>query len=259
VHVTKEPKSNPNSDQLISNALLSEAARVAASCVGRVLDDLLIWQGTGFMISNRLFITNNHVILDEEKAKNYLVEFNFELDENKAQKPVTQFALTPTDFFMSSSEDELDFTIVAIGNRIFGKGKLSDFGFCPLKSELDRQVLDTFVSMIGHPEGRHKQMSLRENLIVAQSDDVLQYFSDAKVGASGSPVFNERFEVIALHHWGAPRRIAFTSQGVIGPKGTKEGVRISAIVRKIIEEKCKLSLKQRRLIETALKATRLIL
>ncbi len=232
---------------------MPKARQVAASCVGRVLDDMLIWQGTGFMVSERLFLTNNHVILDKKNARDLITEFNFELDEGGTKKAVTRFALAPSDFFLSSSEDDLDFTLVAIGKKIFGKGTLRDFGYCSMKNESDKEALDTFATMIGHPEGRRKEVSINNNRIVAQNDEVFQYYSSARVGSSGSPLFNERFEVIALHHWGAPTRAAFTSQGVIGPKSTKEGIRISAIIKRINKEKNKLGFRKRALIEKALK------
>jgi endonuclease G len=229
-----------------------DLARAAASTVGRVLHNTLGWQGTGFMISDRLFVTNNHVIRDSPKAEEFFVEFNYELDVMKVPKPVTRFALAPNDFFMSSPKEDLDFTIVALGSRVFGKGKLSDFGFCPIKDTENKHELGMLANIVGHPEGQFKQMAIRSNRIVAWNDEVLQYYTKAKVGSSGSPVFNDDWEPIALHHWGCPTRTAYTTNGKLGPEDTKEGIRISAIVKRINSEKNRLSQKQRALIDGAL-------
>jgi len=59
-----------------------DLARVAANAVGRVVYRNLQPQGSGFMISDRLFLTNNHVIDSTQTAGNCLVEFNYELDAN---------------------------------------------------------------------------------------------------------------------------------------------------------------------------------
>jgi endonuclease G len=184
-----------------------EVARAAASTVGRVILENLQPVGSGFMISDSLFLTNNHVIPSTAEAKQYLVEFNYEMDINRQPKAVTRFTLNPDEFFITNPEDQLDFTIVAIGKCVDGKGNLSDFGYCPLIGTSDKHVLSEFVNIIQHPEGDYKQIVIRENRLVTRLETVLHYLADTMPGSSGSPVFNDQWEAIALHHWGEPTRL----------------------------------------------------
>jgi endonuclease G len=228
-----------------------DLARAAASSVGRVLHNNSEFKGAGFMISNRLFLTNNHVIHNSARAMACLVEFNYELGVMGCPKAVTRFALAPNDFFVSSPQEDLDFTIVAIGNRVSGKGELSDFGFCPLRDTDDKHPLGEFVNIIHHPGESFKQIVLRAHL-AAHTDEVLHYYANTRSGSSGSPVFNDQFEPIGIHHYRKPTRIALTPDGRPGPRDANEGIRISAIVKRINSEKNGLSQEQRALIDAAL-------
>jgi endonuclease G len=233
------------------DASFLDLAKAASAAVGRVMrhDSM---KGNGFMISNKLFLTNNHIIQDYEPAKGLVVEFNYELDWRGRPKPTTIFAFSPDEFFMRSRENDLDFTIVAIGDRVSGGNCLSDFGFCPLKEKEDTYSLGEFANIIQHPGCEFKKIMLRSSHLAAESEDVLHYYATMVSGSSGSPVFNDRFEPIALHHSGCPSRIAFAKDGTPGPKQIAEGIRISAIVKRINSEKSNLKKEQRSLIETAL-------
>lgn len=228
-----------------------DLARAASASVGRVMgyDSM---KGNGLMISDRLFLTNSHVVHDSEVAGQSVAEFNYELDQQGSPKPTTRFAFAPDILLMESPENDLDFTIIAVGDRISGRNSLSDFGFCPLKGNFSNYSLGESVNIIQHPGVEFKKIILRNTRLVAQSDEVLHYFAGMISGSSGSPVFNDRFEPIALHHCGVPSRIAFTEDGKPGPKQIAEGIRISSIVKRINLEKNSLNKEQRRLIDTAL-------
>src|SRR5262245_35853592 len=77
-------------------SFLIEAARVQQA-VGyvKVLTRSRVKTGSGFMISNSLFITNNHVIETIEDARSTTVEFNRQTDETGNPCPVTEFHLDP--------------------------------------------------------------------------------------------------------------------------------------------------------------------
>ena len=239
----------PNSIFLNTNFL--DLAKAAASTVGRVIRNNSI-QGNGFMMSDRLFLTNQHLIQDFEDANNSIVEFNYELDKKLTPKNTTKFEFAPQDFFMSSEEEDLDFSIIAIGKRVSGKNLLSDFGFCPLSKNKDPLSLDQEINIIQHPKREFKKIVLRNNRLVAKSDEVLHYYAPMISGSSGSPIFNDKFEPIALHHYASPSRIAYTKDGKPGPKRIAEGIRISAIINWIESEKQKLSKNQHALINSAL-------
>lgn len=227
-------------------------ARAAAGCVARVIFRNGQPQGSGFLISDRLFLTNNHVISSQKDAEDFLLEFNYEIDIQGRTRPVIRFALAPNIFFLTNSEDDLDYTVVAVGERDTGVGDLKDFGFCPLQSTSDKHVLGEFVNIIQHPDGDYKQVVLRENQLVTRLDKVLHYVADTSPGSSGSPVFNDQWEAVALHHWGEPYREVTDTTGRVVSKEVNEGIRISAIVHDLKQALSSLQLAQVPLLESAL-------
>ncbi len=194
--------------------------------------------GTGFLCSPNLLITNKHVLNTPHAALSALVEFDFVDDD--AIKP-SVYRLNPSECFVFDPVEALDFAIVALGNRVAGSEDLSAFGWCPLSDADNKHAIGEFANIIQHPEGADKQVVLQDNLIVSRGDnrfgehDVLHYVSDTEPGSSGSPVFNNSWQVIALHHWGEATRnfgatTAIDAVGYFDPKSVNQGVRISRIV-----------------------------
>ena len=58
------------------------------------------------------------------------------------------------------------------------------------------------MTIIQHPLGGPKQIAITANQVVNTYDYRLQYTTDTQPGSSGSPVFNDDWKVIALHHAG---------------------------------------------------------
>ncbi|MFJ1567897.1 trypsin-like serine peptidase [Streptomyces erythrochromogenes] len=83
------------------------------------------------------------------------------------------------------------------------------FGSLPLKEAQGKAVIGELVSIIQHPNGEPKQLALRDDQIVDVLDDFVHYSADTARGSSGAPVFNDQWEVVALHHAavGVPARL----------------------------------------------------
>lgn len=209
-------------------------------------------QGSGFMISNRLFITNNHVIGSESDASQLTLEFDYELDPADRVRVATRFELDPQSLFVTDGRDALDFTVVAVGKRVVGARVLQEIGFCSLSDAPDKHALGEVANIIQHPDGRYKEVVLRENRLVSRLDSVLHYVADTEPGSSGSPVFNNEWRVIALHHWGGPWLQKADDSGKPVPREVNEGVRISAIVKELRQRAKSLPTEQRMLVEQAL-------
>jgi endonuclease G len=186
-------------------------------------------RGSGFLISPQLFLTNQHVIPDAATAKATQIIFDNERDENGLPLPTTIFRLDPDRFALFSNQDELDYALVAIGPRIFGTSELKDFGYCILSDRPDRHAVGMNVNIIQHPSGLPKMVALRNNLLTYRTDHTLLYETDTEHGSSGSPVFNDFWELVALHHFGAPFLERTDATGKLLPTNVNEGVRISAI------------------------------
>jgi S1-C subfamily serine protease len=73
------------------------------------------------------------------------------------------------------------------------------------------------VVIVQHPDGLPKKLALAHNVVQYVDEDVLQYWTDTDAGSSGSPVFDERWELVGLHHrWvesPVSDGVAFRNQG----------------------------------------------
>ncbi|WP_163928003.1 DNA/RNA non-specific endonuclease [Rhizobium leguminosarum] len=218
-------------DFLGSSFLTKGAMASRAACRIAFRDG--IGEGTGFLISDRLLITNNHVIPTERAARDFLAEFDYELGLDRRPKPVTKFELDPATFFVTSDRDDLDFTIVAVGARFSGQAELAQLGYCGLSAAPDKHSIGEFANLVQHPDARMKEIVVRESQIVARGQFALHYLADTEPGSSGSPVYNDQWEVIALHHWGVPHREVKLPDGTPIPRDVNEGIRVSAIIAEL--------------------------
>src|SRR5262245_28612418 len=187
--------------------------------------------GSGFLISPRLFMTNQHVVVDMVAARAAQITFDRELGEDGRNGPTTTFQLDPDRFALFSPEGELDYALIAVGERNSGNAALTDFGFCILSDRPDKHAIGMNVNIVQHPSGYPKMIALRNNILQYRTDRTLLYETDTEHGSSGAPVFNDNWDLVALHHYGEPFLEPKDEQGKLIPANVNEGVRISAIYR----------------------------
>jgi endonuclease G, mitochondrial len=203
-----------------------DAGVAAARAVGRVnIRDAagrLAGYGTGSLVSPALLLTNHHVLPDAGTARSSVIEFNYQDGVDGQPLLAEVHPLDPDRFFLA--DEERDFALVAVRAT---PAELARFGFNRLIEEEGKAIIGEFVTIVQHPRGEKKQVALRENRIVDIPDRFLHYSADTEPGSSGSPVFNDQWEVVALHHASVPlpERDQFTN----------EGIRISRVCRFVRE------------------------
>ncbi|HZK05284.1 MAG TPA: DNA/RNA non-specific endonuclease [Actinomycetaceae bacterium] len=198
---------------------------VAQHAVGRVNirneRGQLMGYGTGFLVSPRLLLTNHHVLPDTATTRKSVIEFDYQdgIDGRPLQPAV--FSFDPYRLFVANRE--LDFALVAVAGDSEG---LSGYGFCPLTAAQGTVIIGECVTIVQHPRGRKKQIALRENRLIDIPELVVHYAADTEPGSSGSPVFNDQWEVVALHHASVP-----TPERAPEYTFLNEGIRISRILK----------------------------
>lgn len=187
-----------------------EKGTIASRAICRIVTNLgggRSGLGTGFLVTPSLLITNNHVLGSENDASRSVAEFNYQLTDSGNPLPVERFGIRPDVFFLT--DKALDFALVAVEPRSSTGTALASFGYCPLIAAEGKIIVRDPVNIIQHPKGELKQIAIRNNTLVDLPDPPLDMFAhyetDTERGSSGSPVFNDQWEVIALHHSGVPR------------------------------------------------------
>jgi endonuclease G, mitochondrial len=199
--------------------------------------------GTGFMVSPRLLLTNNHVLRTERDARYSEMEFDYQYDRYGRLLPVVVYGLEPETFFVTSAE--LDFTLVAVRELSLNGIELRRYGWIPLIGAQGKALLGDSLNIIQHPKGEAKQIVLRSNHLADLFDDFAHYVTDTEPGSSGSPVLNDQMEAVALHHSGVPKiedGNYVAKDGSVWRQGmdpddlewvANEGIRMSSIVNHV--------------------------
>ena len=113
------------------------------------------WLGTGFLAARDLIMTNHHVIKTPEQARATVFTFNYQLDPDG--KPCPTSVAHPKINGLFHADQALDFAVVQI--------EAADLSIPPLKLSSKVPTLADAVTLIGHPSGYLKQVSLRNNAV----------------------------------------------------------------------------------------------
>ena len=186
------------------------------------------FRGTGFLIGNKQYLLTNYHVFKYKKDDN--LEFNIKEtilrfgcftmiggDESKGQtykltkeKPIAQSPIKELDFLLLRVEDAI--------NDDNGINEISEW-------ELDAPEIKSGLNILQHPGGDPMKLGYCDDGVswIDEKGRLIQYATRAQSGSSGSPCFNENWDLVALHH--AQRLKSFGS--------IREGILFSAIYAEI--------------------------
>jgi len=232
----------------LTNNILSieflELGLLAAKSVGRFTNG--IEYATGFHVGKKILITNNHVINSRDQASYWQFELNAEDNRFGSAKNQYSYSLDPMRFFLTNKE--FDFTLVAVSDSV-GSPPIEEFGWHVLLDAIGKILIGQPVNIIQHPNGNNKAVVVHDSYLLYLDDKDIDmekyclYSSDTEEGSSGSPVFNNRWEVVALHHKAIPKTdkngnlIDENGHQIANEKDkvyvANEGIRVSRLVQAI--------------------------
>jgi V8-like Glu-specific endopeptidase len=169
--------------------LLELALEASRAVVRIVTTDSL---GSGFLVGPGLIMTNHHVITSREAAQPSAFQFNYQLDKQLKPLPILVARAKPDGLFYTNSD--LDVTVMEVLD--------TPADVVPLTLARLRVEKDSRVNIIQHPGGHYKKISMQNNFVAFADGSAIQYLTSTEPGSSGSPVFNNDFLVIGIHHSG---------------------------------------------------------
>jgi len=192
--------------------------------------------GTGWLLAPGLLMTNHHVVAARLAGEQSAKADDIVLQAQRSQawfdyvdtmKPYAVYKVVA----LEAMDQGLDYAVLRVaGNTIDGARPLSDWGYLRLAPEAFELRAGVPLNIIQHPSGDVKQIAIRRNDCVGTTGEAeFQYLTDTLPGSSGSPVFNDQWQVVGLHRASRtlPEKVYLKGEMI---RYNNLGVRIHAIV-----------------------------
>lgn len=166
--------------------------RVALERAEAVIHITATSYGTGFLIAPDLLMTNHHVLSSAVAAQGSSYTLSYELDVDNTTKEVVTTIAKPGGLFYTNAA--LDYTVLQLERTVANVQ--------PLRLQPQQAQVDERVTIVQHPGGHFKKISMQNNFVVYADRNVVQYTTSTLPGSSGAPVFNDDLQVIAIHRAG---------------------------------------------------------
>lgn len=154
---------------------------------------------TGFLLSQRLFMTNHHCIYDEQDRLNVRKQSRINFDYYSEEKIKKIYQTAEHKFKGVLAKDKaLDYAVVAIAPPASPDRPT-------LKPDLSKSTIRDLdrVAIVQHPQARPKAVVREDTSIRARRPRRVRYRADTQPGSSGSPVLSPKnLDVVALHYRG---------------------------------------------------------
>jgi hypothetical protein len=209
-----------------------ERGLTRARAVARIRGEASNSLGTGFLVNasdldpkvkGQLLITSHHVIPGLIPDYEHAV-VTFEALDGGAKK----YAIA--EMLWTSPVNELDTTVLRLKEPVAG---VELYPICqpPLPPIEEKPHL----YVIGHPTGGTMQFSISDNLMIDHEDPKVHYRTPTFAGSSGSPVFDDDWKLLALHHMGSINLMPRLQGG--GLYSANEGLYFPTIVGRFRERR----------------------
>ena len=181
--------------------------------------------GTGVLIAPDLVLTNYHVLSKQviqersllaEKAKTLVFEFDFVSRETDIPIAPETFAIAAAEPIVSCSPPaQLDYVLLRVEPKIIRL----DIKPVPIRSTARPLSDNEGLNVLQHPEGNVMQASLSASGVVQvhAGQGRVWYVNRTQGGSSGSPCFNNDWDLVALHHASMSRGFGSIREGILFP------------------------------------------
>jgi hypothetical protein len=213
--------------------------------------------GTGFLLGSDAVMTNYHVVrrvIDKKAAPDKVVlRFDYKrMGDGTVVNPGKVYSLVKgdTDWLIDYSEyspvdlqpepksgapepDKLDYALLradgAPGDEVLlqAQGQTVKRGWLAISDEAYDFLPDTPLFIVQHPEAEPLKLALDTQAVIGLEGEGrrVHYRTNTEGGSSGSPVFDQNWNLVALHHSGDPRSDM--------PPRYNEGIPISLILAQL--------------------------
>ncbi|HET6253324.1 MAG TPA: serine protease [Puia sp.] len=211
----------------------------ACSAVARIGENNIVGVGSGFLLDGKLIspalgdqivlLTNAHVISDNPRANNWSLTPQRSVATLETVDKTVELKFAG--IYCCSSINNLDTTILTFDADSQAELQRHRGGICsyPIAGQPPAGDSKQRVYIIGHPLGGILRISLQDNIFLDSDDRLMQYRTPTEHGSSGSPVFNENWELIGIHHAGGDNLPLLNRPGCTGK--VNEGILMSAILK----------------------------